>query len=175
SSGATGSPFDQFFSSTSPHFVVAHKPLPRIISSSWFKILKTSRESENGRELVRVDYSSVLDHPKLGPQYSRGRGTIYFDPSRCWCIRRMKTATTVTAKGAPLFDQNSEIEYETTEHPSGFPLIKSQASRVSRYMHQTKEKSETQTKIEYQWSVNDRVPDAEFTLSAFGLPEPGGE
>ena len=42
-------------------------------------------------------------------------------------------------------------------------------------MHQTKEKSETQTKIEYQWSVNDRVPDAEFTLSAFGLPEPGGE
>ena len=73
-------------------------------------------------------------------------------------------------------DAEHEIEFETILHPSGFPLVKTSTSHDVLYPYKTKKKLASTRKIEYEWEVNDTVPDSEFTLSAFGLPEPvGGE
>lgn len=71
-------------------------------------------------------------------------------------------------------DAEHEVEYEIIDHPSGFPLIKTRLSQGYVYPYKTKKKLTSQVRIDYEWEVNDSVPDAEFTLSAFGLPEPMG-
>lgn len=68
-----------------------------------------------------------------------------------------------------------ETEYETVDHPARFPLIKKSTTRETFYNRRTKKKEPFRREIEYEWKVDDNVPDAEFTLTAFGLPEPGGE
>lgn len=73
-------------------------------------------------------------------------------------------------------DSENETEFETVDHPSGFPLLKSKTSRNMRHTYKDKEnKTTSQVKIDYEWVVNDRIPDSEFTLTAFGLPEPGSD
>ncbi len=64
---------------------------------------------------------------------------------------------------------------ETTDHPSGFPILKSRTERFKLFDYRNKRKTDVTSKTDYDLEVNDRVPNSEFTLSAFGLPEPGGE
>src|SRR5262249_38177739 len=68
-----------------------------------------------------------------------------------------------------------ETNYETVDHPSGFPLVKTSTTHSTSYNSRDKKKESSRTEIEYEWKVDDSIPDAEFTLTAFGLPEPGGE
>ena len=78
--------------------------------------------------------------------------------------------------GTRLTDSESETAYEMIDHPSGFPLVKS--STTSGMLHSYRDKNAPKKsytrKTEYEWEVNNHVPDEEFTLSAFGLPEPKG-
>jgi hypothetical protein len=148
--------------------------LSQLVVDSSYKFLKVSKEQDNERELVRLDYTYVYDNPKPGNQ-AKGGGSLFLDPSQCWCIRRAKRSSRMMSNGVPQVDQEHEIEFETIDHPSGFPLVKTQTSRDSVYSYKTKKRLVTTSRIDYEWEVNDSVPDSEFTLSAFGLPEPAGE
>lgn len=165
--------FDLTRPAISPHFALGAKALSQFVVDPSFKILKVSKESENGHELVRFDYTYSHDNSKKGAQVT-GRGSIYLDPSRYWCVRRSVLSSAMTIKGLPFSDQKHEYEFEVVDHPSGFPLVKTRTSHDSYYSYKTKKRLVSNERIDYDWEVNDSVADTEFTLSAFGLPEPMG-
>lgn len=173
--GFSESIFDMLFSEISPHFYAGSTPLSRIVFDPNFKIIKTAKLPKKDGEFVRLDFRVKRENKNTG-FYSDSSGWLVLDPTRCWCVLRSKVFTKVTIKGVHTMDSENETEFETVDHPSGFPLLKSKTSRNMRHTYKDKEnKTTSQVKIDYEWVVNDRVPDSEFTLTAFGLPEPGSD
>jgi hypothetical protein len=170
--------FEKTLPIISQHFYVANRmPLSQILADTHFKIRKMSKRFENDRELVRIDYQAVRDPSGMRFVYS---GWVDLDPSRCWCIVRAKGSREVTRKnGKSAGDSFTEVEHEMIDHPSGFPLVKTSTARVTQHIYEGKERKEktknSRVRIDYEWEVNDHVPDSEFTLTAYGLPEPGSD
>lgn len=172
----TVSPFDIVFMETSRHFAYGIQTLQQAISDPAFKVTKVTKETQNGQELIRVDHihnqTQHLANDDI--QQVRKHGSLWLDPSRCWCIRRSKVSTEVTTRGGRVSDNEVELVCEAIDHPSGFPILKSVTEQVKLFQYKSKRKTEGSSKKDYELEVNDNVPDSEFTLTAFGLPEPGG-
>jgi hypothetical protein len=171
--GENVSLFDLTRSLISPHFRIRNMPLCEILHAPSFTILNVLNVSEKGQELVRIDYRYSHRESTVGAE-TKGHGSVFLDPSQCWCISRSKSSAASTQKGIPRTNGEEEIEYETIRHASGFPLVKAKIQHVNTYNFKAQKRIRFTKRIEYQWEVNDGVPDSEFILSAFGLPEPMG-
>lgn len=166
-SGTGFSAFDHVFFEVAPHFSYRRTRLSQLISKDSFKIKKISKISLDGLELVQLDFS--FDDKK---QQIQSQGSLYLDPDQCWCIRRVSESYVRALNGTPFWKGDWNVEYQVTAHPSGFPLVKSQIAQGHSYEGKVKKKVEGTEKIDYEWEINDHLPNSEFTLSAFGLPEP---
>lgn len=167
---------DGVFSGTSPHFMYAQTRLSHLVLSPSFQVIKVTRETYKGRELVQVDHIYTHDIPGSNKTYQeRLRGSLFFDPSRCWCLRRSKNTREGVIGGEKRVDSELDVEYETIDHPSGFPIIKTATQHSIQFIYKTKKKSEHTSKAYFDLEVKEGPSNEEFTLSAFGLPEPGSE
>jgi hypothetical protein len=173
----TFTPSGVVFFETSRHFAYSKSSsLRQAVSNPSFKVTKAAKEIQNGQELVRVDYIyNYVMHRADQDHQVRSQGSLWLDPSRCWCIRRLKSLYETTIRGERSYHTEEEVVCETIDHPSGFPILKSRTDRFKMIGYKSKQKIDVTSKIDYDLEVNDRVPDSEFTLSAFGLPEPEGE
>lgn len=165
--GSSNPEFDDLFSVLAPHFSYQNIRLSQLVTKESFKVQKISKSSRDGYELIQVDFS--FDDKNQGVQSS---GSLYLDPGHCWCIRRISDSYVKMLKGKPFLKFQQSVDYQISDHPSGFPLIKHESRHAQGYSG--KEKVESTNKIDYEWEINDHVPDSEFTLTAFGLPEPVG-
>lgn len=174
--------FERVRTSVSPHFYLHHKiPLSRVLVDPRLKIQKMSKISENGRELVRMDYRAV---DELQPS-ARMRhvfvtsGWADLDPSRCWCIVHTNFSEEFTTNGKQRSYNETEVELSTVAHPSGFPLVKKITHRGKQHFYKFKDSKErminNRITMDFDWEVDESVPDSDFTLAAYGLPEPGSE
>jgi hypothetical protein len=164
------------FCATSRHFCYGSTlRLRQVVSDPSFKVTKVAKETQNGQELIRVEhtYNYVLNSANNSPHVETN-GSLWLDPSRCWCIRRLKSSAESTTRGERVSKTELEFECETIDHPSGFPILKARTDHYKRFDYKTKRTNEGTTKTDYELEVNDSLPDSEFTLSAFNLPEPAG-
>lgn len=167
---------DGVFSGTSPHFYYSQSRLSQLVLSPTFKVVKVVKERDNGQELIRVDHTYSYDAPGSNKNHEeRIRGSLYFDPARCWCLRRCKDLREGMIRGEHRVDFEHEVEYETIDHPSGFPIIKSETQHNVQVDVKTKKRNDHKSRFEYELEVKEGPPNEEFTLTAFGLPEPSGE
>lgn len=164
-SGTGFSAFDHIFFEVAPHFSYQRTRLSQLVTKDHFTIKKILKTSLDGHELVQLDFS--FDDKK---QQIHSHGSLYLDTEQCWCIRRIRESYVKEMKGKPFFKFEQTTEYQTVVHPSGFPLVKSQMAQDHGFSGNNK--IESTRKIDYEWEINDHVPNSEFTLSAFGLPEP---
>lgn len=167
--------FDAVFRESSPHFTYCNKRLSEVVKKPSFRVDSIANEALDGEELIRIEHSYVFDKPRKGSNIqSQRKGSIYFDPSRCWCIRRIKETEIYLVNGKRDHDTKWDVRYEVIDHPSGFPIIKTQIVHTTGAKNRNGVEQEHGAKItvDYQLIVDDRVPDSDFKLSAFGLPEP---
>ncbi len=166
---------DEVFVATSPHFIYCNTRLLEIVKMPFFRVKRIAKESLDGIDLVRIDHSYIHDETRNGVKtQSQRQGSMYFDPSRCWCIRRIKESEVYLLNEKREHDWRWDVQYDVIDHPSGFPIIKTQTIHTtgSKNRDGVEQKHEGKVTMNYQLTVDDRVPDADFTLSAFGLPEP---
>jgi len=133
--------------------------LPESVQQPEFVISGTTDEDREGRKLVRIKYEYTK--PNQTPTYS---GHMLFDPDRYWLMMELEH-TTSTAKGS--LTNRSIYEYVEND---GFPLM-SRAVTVQSSTRFPQLSSESTTSVRY---VREDAHESEFTLSAFGLPEPIG-
>ncbi len=169
------SPFEFVYMETSRHFSYGEQTLRQVVSDPSFKVTKVVKEEQNGQELVRVDHVyEHIRHVANEDVHERRHGSLWLDPSRCWCIRRSKLSIETTTRGERSSDIDADVACEIIDHPSGFPILKSVIEQFKMFMYKNKQKNEGSSKFDYDLETNDSIPDSEFTLSAFGLPEPAG-
>jgi hypothetical protein len=147
--------------------------LPEFVQLPGFKVLSATAVRRAGRELVRFDFTSRPQRATgLAVNGRKGFGTlivsggwVLLDPDRYWLIQEYGlTATNLAATQSG--QRAGSMTYKEGQDP--FPIV----SRVSVTAGDGV-KAASESLYEYDLKPRD-VPNREFTLSAFGLPEPAG-
>jgi hypothetical protein len=176
------SPRRSAFFHSSPHYVYLQFKLSELVRLPGFRIQKITPVVEGGREVLRVEHQLVFEQPDR--RYDV-RGVFDLDPGRRWCLVRadfVEESYRRNYEGRQNVHDRTmrwKVRHETVDHASGFPMIRSQRIEMEGQVYVTvrgvgNEKRRYELQYDYEYEVNDSVPDSEFTLSAFGLPEPVG-
>ena len=147
---------------------LAEIPLADLMKTRGLTLKKVSAVNEDGEQRAALDFEysppAGSQAPSLAPQdrsslmIIRG-GRIYCDPNRYWAIRRYEI------RGVQGIKANGSITYD--DGPDGVPVVRS----VSHTLDNPQNGSQT-VRIAFEPIAFHAVPEREFTLSAFGLPEP---
>ncbi len=139
--------------------------LPDLLHKSDFSFTTATREQQEGKELIRLDFTF---QPRDNTQVPFRGGWIRVDPARSWLLHDFEfEGHWGDGKGY----RQATFEYITG--PSGAPIIK----RVHEIGHLPAASDGKRTPIfememDFDLHEQESVPAQEFSLSAFGLPEP---
>lgn len=143
--------------------------LSMLIQDADFKITATKPQEIEGHPVVRFDFDYPKpdkDYPHQGGLPIKG-GWMVLDPEHDWILREYMVHT-----GQPeehYMHQTFQIREGTDRHP----IV---TYHVYRRVGKGKNRKPFQLLVEVQWQAVEQsnVPLEEFTLTAFGLPEPPG-
>jgi hypothetical protein len=148
--------------------VGTHTTLQQLIERPGFRIKSAKKIVHLNSDAVSIEFENPhsLDQKPFDPIQG---GVLILDPNHCWCLRRYETSTLY--EGSEGGTRVGETTYRLSKSNIPIPV-------------QIKEKSESseQGKIfvdmrqsDYELHEPERLPsDEEFTVSAFGFPEPPG-
>jgi hypothetical protein len=154
-----------------PHFTYWDVRLTELVSSPDFQVKGITKETVDGRELVRIEHRTVMEQPRK--RFER-EGAIFLDPARYWCISHVVEKEKIFHDGKLNRTATWDIRYELKEHKSGFPLVQSTTQKYAGVYARDGHSNEGTVTREYEYKFNDRLPTTDFTLTAYGLPEPHG-
>lgn len=143
-----------------------------LIRQSTFRVLRAGTVGRDGRELAEIEFDNAHRWSTV-PYVGIQGGTLLLDPDRFWTLRSF-TLRLRNGDG----DSICKGEYELRDPAAKYPVPKRSVLLVD--MPQPKESGKegrlvTSVVIESDLEVASHAPaDEEFTLSAFGLPEPQG-
>jgi len=142
---------------------VLGKTLPELLEYQPFRVVGMRRVSREGRELWVVDFECPHAVDKPPPYFVQG-GTMTLDPTGYWTLMEGRFhIQDIIATGKI----EIHIDYK---FDNGVPI-------PVRYYQTGSRSNGTKFREEftYDWSVPARsLPESEFTLSHYGLPEPVG-
>lgn len=141
-------------------------PLSQIIQNRDFKIQRVYLVPSEGRELVKVDFHHTVNEPQSDQHFTITDGYVICDPVNQWAVTEYggvyeSHINNTTAK------QTWKQEYG--EPIGGMPI----ATKVDARLELSNDPGSTiQMVFLTEISSSDEVPEAEFSLSHYGLPEP---
>jgi hypothetical protein len=142
---------------------VLGKKLPELLEYQPFRVVGMRRVSREGRELWVVDFECPHAVDKPPPYFVQG-GTMTLDPAGYWTLIEGHFRTQdIIGTGIT----EIRIEYKVD---NGVPI-------PVRHYHTSSFSDGGKSRMEYtyDWSVPaGSLPESEFTLSHYGLPEPVG-
>ena len=156
-------------------FSSIHERLPDLLQDPDFKVVTLAPIAESGRMWIRVAFSC---RPKKTVQRIVGRSTIRgawlplvggwfdLDPQSFWLLQRYEVRTKWEDSSTGVMSASFEYSHEEV------PLLKRIVTRYNQ-ISGSSPFIKSETIQEYQITMGE-PSDAEFTLSAFGLPEPVG-
>ena len=139
---------------------------PAMLSSSDFRMLSAAVIQEGLIELVKVEFEVQWKPSETNLIRVVGRGRVWFDPNHLWVMRKCEYRHQRGPKGRT-YDHMANYEYQITD--AEFPLLK----RLMVQNFDANGKLESLETSDFSLALAD-VDESEFTLSAFGLPEPHG-
>jgi hypothetical protein len=153
-------PFNHAMQTTCRGMVLRSTWLPRMVRSREFKVSRTTKEDRGG---IKVEFSYEPRNPGSN-DYVRS-GWIVVDPSRYWLVRNAE----VKVRYGPVERGVNVISNEFDDKVMPFPVVTRQVQKESVTDGNRSVVNETVYECELHAVEKD---DAQYTLSAFGLPEP---
>ena len=150
-------------------FMLFEHWLPDFIKRPSLRLTSIEIIPQENSNLIRVAfaYAQSDKEKKDGGVYVQD-GWFILDPENYWLIREyeVKALWPSREKGTV----HGHTEWRTNK--DGFPILTKQ-TKLIQAVDPTGPKTEVETRIEYKYEEREPGPE-EFTLSAFGLPEPKG-
>ena len=141
-----------------PYSLVS-KPLSERVKDPNFHILDISHAKSGNKQFVRVDFEYKPPDPK--DAYKTG-SYVVLDPDNFWCIQEY-----FVIHGRP---QTGLAKMEYGEALEGFPVLKRKV--VEHEVEEDHSNFEMRYIVEFESFERAEIPASEFTLTAYGLPEP---
>ena len=164
---------DPGYRSASPFLHIGHPFfLPELIKDENFLLNGVRLFASQGEQLVRLDFdyhpTTIENNPERG-------GWALLDPGRYWIVREFELQAEWPDQykdGKPTFISKGTIwkKFEFEVNEAGFPV----PTRIVRRQRGLGPigPADLQSTTEHKWRQRASVPETEFTLTAFGLPEP---
>lgn len=141
------------------HFAVHGIPLTELVRDPKFRATAVRATVQGGRELVRVEYE--CSRP-VGARQLIG-GQMIVDPARLWCL----TESESRIRGSNGIAVSRSV-FDCRDSPSGPIPVKLRRTLIRD------DKAGVREEFTFDLREADHLGYEEFTLSAFGLPEPTG-
>ncbi len=142
--------------------------IEKIVQDKNFEILKSESVLENAKNYRKIFFK--FQEKKSEGVISNSTGSITFDPDLAWAIKYGEI-NSLDSLGEKL-NKTVMFEYEMKKD---LPLLKSRKEHVVIYDPKTKEEVIMDLNFNFSTKLLDKpLPESEFTLSHFGLPEPIG-
>jgi hypothetical protein len=156
---------DEYWPRSTVCTLAAQFQLSEILQLPNFRVVAAGAVQRDGRELCRIDFESK-GKTELGT--TDARGTLWLDPERCWTVCKC----TLHQHHPGLAESTMNTEVIAT--PAKYPIpIRYTHNTEALYSQTGKRNSALVTEFDLK-EVSPLPGDEEFTLSAFGLPEPVG-
>lgn len=132
-----------------------------------FRILSAVAINQYGTDLVQITFDNTHQEPVDGkPYFTIQSGKLVLDPARHWCLRACELHNKHSNADAKI-----KIETDLQDGVAGFPIPR-HSLEVSDQMRQDGRLVLTSI-WDFELNESTSLPsDDEFTLAAFGLPEP---
>lgn len=117
--------------------------------------IQWAREEPNDLSLVRIHFEGMRSFI----------GWAILDSRACWCVREYEMVWGDQQWGQTR--QHGKFEYRTLKN--GFPILEKSVRRETRW--EGKKIHDTKIVCEFSGELKSKIPEAEFTLEAFGLSE----
>lgn len=134
--------------------------LSELIKNPIVTITDVRGVKRGGREMVQLSYERPIE--KSDQIRGTEHGTVVLDPEHCWCVRENYAE-------APDFMPARKIEaiLEYGDDVDGFPILRRKQEKTTY----GDGKGMQVTTWEFDKLAHRDIPESEFTLSAFGMPE----
>lgn len=130
-----------------------------------YKIAAITESIRAGQRCVEVQFNYAPDG--TNPRIPSVKGTAVYNADKYWVVKECK-ATTHWAERKD-YEVAIHVQMEYVETSDGFPILK----RVVKQSDSREDGKEHHYELVFDFSLAEGdVPDAAFTLSAYGLPEP---
>ncbi len=144
--------------------------LTDLVAQSTFRVIRATPVESNGGPSVQIDFDNSHSFVKGAKDYYPIQaGTLVLDPAHYWSVR---SARLTSLHGN--MKVNSTIEMEIRDLSAKFPVPKRYVEKREIQSGEEPVRKETWVREFELAEVSPLPPDNEFTLSAFGLPEPLG-
>lgn len=135
--------------------------LPGLVRLPNFHVISASKVRKNEIDLCQIDFES-----------KKGSGTLLLDPTHFWTLRHCNIR--VTSSSGPITDLKQEQDTELRDVAAKYPIPK-HCTIDKEWKTAKGELTQAHAVIDFDLKEASEPPeDKEFTLSAFGLPEPIG-
>jgi hypothetical protein len=142
-----------------------NKPLVDLLKEPGFAIRRCRKISEGAEEHVEVTFRYSQEKPSRVQE-----GSMVLDPQRFWCLRSYEVRTKTGASDPAATKKWRTVELG--EAPGGLPVPRSIVLEVTA-RDDSGNKVTNVMRLTFDLAIPSWLPgDSEFTLSAFGLPEP---
>jgi hypothetical protein len=149
-------------------FTVNHDWLVDLIRDPDFRVRSCRWVDSAGAKLVEVNFE--YNHPIRNTGSSTIGGKLTLDPDRYWCVRSYDVQTRSPINSGPV--QHTLAEIDDTDPSLPLPKL---TITTARYTESDGKVNTLENRVTYNFKNPRVLPhDREFTLSAFGLPEPPG-
>ena len=156
--------------------------LSNLVGQSSFRIDKISQVIDDGHNLIKIDYHVLLNQDN---KFYDIDGSLFLDQNYYYCLRKQIFNENIyyyvdSRKSKKLMRSVKwHIDYNISIIMENYPVIdsvniKMLGKRIDVSNSGIGNSINYEIKRWYKCEIDRHVPDSEFTLSAFGLPEPVG-
>lgn len=136
-----------------------HKNLSSLVKDSGFQLQKMTREQQDGKDIVKLIARYA---PADGENQPMSDVNIILDPNRYWCILAFSFRVSWGRT-------SGTVDYGPDDHGLPVPI------RYTMTQNYDKGGQTVYETVFESWKYRrDKIPEKDFYLSAFGLPEPMG-
>lgn len=139
-------------------------PFPVFFSNEGFKVVEIAPDEMGGEGLVRLRFTVP---PKDTVRLTGGR--LLLDPSHDWIIRHAELERDLGegVDGAGKCTLQTDYKEGADHHP-----VVTRATMKCTYWEKARITTEVETFVDFDLRQRTFIPESEFTLSAYGFPEP---
>lgn len=160
------------FGHISGHFFMGDQRLPDFIANSAFVLKRAEFLDGEDEGLVRVAFAHQ-HMPAKDPTREPLEGWMVLDPKNFWCIRRFQYDYRSAAGQGTIIKAQESGANEYIADPQGFPILVRATTR-DKNLPGSAANWDYERVYDYAITQHRGLDEMEFTLSAFGLPEPKG-
>jgi hypothetical protein len=158
--------FDHVFYQVGSHFRLVQSNLWDLFAEKGFVVTEAANVSHGDQSLVRIDFT--LERTRKGGKDSE-QGWMLLDPNHYWCVLEYETKMKSSDSGSKAI---VHVQNKIWSGSGSLPILKRTSAKLESFGPDGPDGSRDLVDELDLHQVS--VPEYEFTLSAFGMPEPQG-